>query len=707
MKLVEWLSNIKILNGIIVLSVVLIVFGGSYNSWLFFIGLALCIAMVRLKKMVKTDGNLNNFKVNFSWNSVLIVVILLLQVKFYSALFLGDTANSASFLYTSLFVVFMIPTYIITEQYYAKKIKEKMFAKSESELGVEETKNLPLNEQLSTNKPLGFSIHSAEANAELLNSKSKEIYDIALNKHGHNLFIGLLIALFINMALYYIYFIIVWDALYKPNIPLTPNLQLVINLSFMTVGFFVSAVVAYYIDLKRNGIHWAMTFIIGLMANSGSLLWLAAIYDSNKITADQRHGVFLPILAYMVIMLIFIIRYFIRMKMSPISRFIDNGGIRLTVLRVFGVKNSTNSIFTGIGSRWQHIGPLMTIVDWTFAVFEFRKKQFIFTIIATVPIVIFFLVTITNLDGWRNPNYYLGMLNVFVFIYFPLYIAFVIQQLVGINNRFSQNKTALVSRLAFETKGEEMLADRYQQGTMYCYDNLWQVALKEMTGNTDVILMDLRNFNAQNMGCKYEINYLLNHFPLNRTVFLIDNATDRNFLEHTVENHWANLNPLSINCNTDNPLINLFVDERRGKMDLDNLTAILCNIVSDLRTSNSDAEVLLNTIPNTNGEKIKLTKITPSKINKAIVFGWGLVVLGFIIQIIIFNYSENNNLDSNSTKFKGIGLSIAWLGGIILMLFTRYKMLLQRDGNFSRLFKGFPWPVIFWIATLSWIISWF
>jgi hypothetical protein len=61
-----------------------------------------------------------------------------------------------------------------------------------------------------------------------------------------------------------------------------------------------------------------------------------------------------------------------------------------------------------------------------------------------------------------------------------------------------------------------------RQINLYCFDNIWKKALREMLGRADLAIMDLRGFSYERKGCAFEITYLVNNFNLDNVLFLIN-----------------------------------------------------------------------------------------------------------------------------------------------------------------------------------------
>ena len=68
---------------------------------------------------------------------------------------------------------------------------------------------------------------------------------------------------------------------------------------------------------------------------------------------------------------------------------------------------------------------------------------------------------------------------------------------------------------------------RYRVNECYCHDTTWQDALHALVRRSDVVLMDLRGFQAHNAGCRYELGALAQASGALRVVVLTDGGTDR------------------------------------------------------------------------------------------------------------------------------------------------------------------------------------
>jgi hypothetical protein len=70
--------------------------------------------------------------------------------------------------------------------------------------------------------------------------------------------------------------------------------------------------------------------------------------------------------------------------------------------------------------------------------------------------------------------------------------------------------------------------------------------------------MDLRSFSPDNQGCLYELQELLNNVSLTRVLFIIDDTTDRIFLDQALQSLWTRVGDNSANLRLSSPEVRLF-----------------------------------------------------------------------------------------------------------------------------------------------------
>ncbi|HTU67468.1 MAG TPA: hypothetical protein VMF52_16080 [Steroidobacteraceae bacterium] len=92
--------------------------------------------------------------------------------------------------------------------------------------------------------------------------------------------------------------------------------------------------------------------------------------------------------------------------------------------------------------------------------------------------------------------------------------------------RFVSSAADVPRRIATFDLGADV-DGRYWVNECYCHDSTWQVAMQALARRSDVVLMDLRGFQARNAGSRYELATLAQGARELRVVLLFDQRTDR------------------------------------------------------------------------------------------------------------------------------------------------------------------------------------
>ncbi len=91
--------------------------------------------------------------------------------------------------------------------------------------------------------------------------------------------------------------------------------------------------------------------------------------------------------------------------------------------------------------------------------------------------------------------------------------------------RFVRQASDVPVRLAAFDWGPDA-EGRWRVNECYCHDQAWQLALLALLQRADLVLMDLRGFQARNAGCRFELGALARAAHVQRVVVLTDPATD-------------------------------------------------------------------------------------------------------------------------------------------------------------------------------------
>jgi len=159
--------------------------------------------------------------------------------------------------------------------------------------------------------------------------------------------------------------------------------------------------------------------------------------------------------------------------------------VRLLLLRSFSLRERSNRLFQDLESLWRSIGSIQLVgaVD----------------------------IALTTLEPHELLDFLRGRLG----------------------REFVHSPAEVDARLALFDH-ERDPDGRFRVNVIFCGgDSTWQYAVDRMLRDSDCVLMDLRGFSRHRAGCVFEIRCLAGSDRSFRTVFLVDESTDRGFVGET------------------------------------------------------------------------------------------------------------------------------------------------------------------------------
>ncbi len=84
-----------------------------------------------------------------------------------------------------------------------------------------------------------------------------------------------------------------------------------------------------------------------------------------------------------------------------------------------------------------------------------------------------------------------------------------------------------------------------------CHGTIWKLAIDELLRNVDLVVLDLSGFMPQNLGTGYELQRVVDRFPVERVVFLADKSSDHKFLQRQILAAWQKMAAGSPNSGTE------------------------------------------------------------------------------------------------------------------------------------------------------------
>ncbi len=83
---------------------------------------------------------------------------------------------------------------------------------------------------------------------------------------------------------------------------------------------------------------------------------------------------------------------------------------------------------------------------------------------------------------------------------------------------------------------------RFRINGLFCYEDTWQSVLPALASGS-TLLMDLRGFSADNSGCRDELDFIATRVHTSNCLFLLDESTDRGYLQGVLEHALAAAGP--------------------------------------------------------------------------------------------------------------------------------------------------------------------
>ena len=148
-----------------------------------------------------------------------------------------------------------------------------------------------------------------------------------------------------------------------------------------------------------------------------------------------------------------------------------------------------------------------------------------------------------------------------------------------LSQRFVRGSDDLERRIGALQRGRDP-DGRYRVNEFFCHADTWQATMARLAADADAVLMDLRSFSPSNQGCIFEVRQLLDAVPLERVVFLIDDTTDRPFLEQVLRDSWRGVRPDSVNRRLASPRARLAHISAFGASDVSALLRLLLAVPS-------------------------------------------------------------------------------------------------------------------------------
>jgi hypothetical protein len=83
---------------------------------------------------------------------------------------------------------------------------------------------------------------------------------------------------------------------------------------------------------------------------------------------------------------------------------------------------------------------------------------------------------------------------------------------------------------------------------LLCHGSFWKEAVDVLLEWVDLVALDLSGLRPQNEATRYELQRVLDRFPVERIVLLVDEQSNRRWLETQIQDAWSRMAPGSPNA---------------------------------------------------------------------------------------------------------------------------------------------------------------
>ena len=257
---------------------------------------------------------------------------------------------------------------------------------------------------------------------------------------------------------------------------------------------------------------------------------------------------------------------------------LDTSNTKLLILRVFGKAGSSRFTFGRVIRFWRKFGVHFTIDDPGFAKYRFRFFQW-----STLFKIVFLFMASAVGSVAHEMGSHGAIAGLIPFVAVAI--------LAGIDWRNLLKDLPVDSRKQVRECIEKVVSKPakpngdFRHLRMVCYMNTWKMVVDEYIRHADVVLMDLREFNAERGGSSYEVDYLFDTFPIQKIVFLRDEESDVTAIHELINDRWKEIREGSPNLNLPEPEILLFVADKKDGQDVQALIDLLlltgCPVTDD------------------------------------------------------------------------------------------------------------------------------
>lgn len=275
------------------------------------------------------------------------------------------------------------------------------------------------------------------------------------------------------------------------------------------------------------------------------------------------------------LMVVGLIHYYALTKMKQSTE----GSIKLLLLRTFDIRKNSTLTFGRLLNYWQHIGNYFTVVDVSYLKHKYR-------IFSRRTLAMIFVVALLAASLDLGTGEKLGPRAPLISIPSAVVVLLLVMvfEIYQVRRGFIQSRQTIKGRIEKMEQRPRGLGDGMFMGVAtMCHANTWRSTVAEMVRKADIVMMDLRGFRQGKDGCKWELNFLMDNFPVNSLLILVDEQDDVEFVKSTMQELWKTLRDNGTgNLQMTSPTVRIY---RVSKQDVTDVQGIFDQLIGVAHTS--------------------------------------------------------------------------------------------------------------------------
>jgi len=146
-----------------------------------------------------------------------------------------------------------------------------------------------------------------------------------------------------------------------------------------------------------------------------------------------------------------------------------------------------------------------------------------------------------------------------------------------VRGSFLQSEDSVYRRIIDSVREGRSWKGLYSNTYYSVHDDDWRTVIEGIAGFTDVVLIDLRGFTEERQGTAFELQFLVQSFPVENCVVLADRTTDMDAFGRVFEDAWRHMAKESPNARPGEKSLTIYRRNRLRWRDVFKLGEVLVN----------------------------------------------------------------------------------------------------------------------------------